>query len=62
MNTYVSIPYWSFIDIFYIKYRGDEEQEILKQYIKVAPRDNFKDIFDKIDAFVYFENRKKETE
>lgn len=48
-------------DIFYGKYHKDAEQEILKKYIEEAPRDNFKDIFDKIDSFIYFENRKKET-
>lgn len=46
-------------DIFYSKYRGDAQTEILKKYIDVAPRDNFKDIMDSIDSFVYFENRKK---
>ncbi|MDO5522322.1 MAG: AAA family ATPase [bacterium] len=49
-------------DIFYSKYRNDAEQEILKKYIDAAPRDNFKDIFDKIDSFIYFENRKKSKE
>ncbi|MDO5292594.1 MAG: AAA family ATPase [bacterium] len=48
-------------DIFYSKYRNDAEQEILKKYIDAAPRDNFKDIFDKIDSFIYFENRKKNS-
>ncbi len=48
-------------DIFYGKYRNDAEQEILKRYIEEAPRDTFKDIFDKIDSFIYFENRKKDT-
>ncbi|MCR5624789.1 MAG: ATP-binding protein [Lachnospiraceae bacterium] len=48
-------------DIFYGKYRHKNEQEILKKYIDVAPRDTFKDIFDAIDKFVYFENRKKEN-
>lgn len=47
-------------DIFYGKYRGDEETEILKRYIEVAPRDTFKDILNAIDRFVYFDNRKKE--
>ena len=46
-------------DIFYSKYRGDAQTEILKKYIDIAPRDTFKDIFDAIDSFVYFENRKK---
>ncbi len=48
-------------DIFYGRYHGEEEQEILKKYINVAPKDTFKDIFDAIDSFVYFENRKKES-
>ncbi len=48
-------------DIFYGKYRNDAEQEILKKYIEEAPRDTFKDIFDKIDSFIYFENRKKDV-
>lgn len=46
-------------DIFYGSYRGEEETEILKRYIDVAPRECFKDILDAIDRFVYFENRKK---
>lgn len=46
-------------DIFYGKYHGSAEQEILKKYIDVAPRETFQDIFDAIDSFVYFENRKK---
>ncbi len=46
-------------DIFYGRYHGTDEQEILKKYIDVAPRETFQDIFDAIDSFVYFENRKK---
>ncbi|WP_455716346.1 ATP-dependent nuclease [Anaerosporobacter sp.] len=46
-------------DIFYGRYRGDAQNEILKKYIDHAPRDTFKDIMDSIDSFVYFENRKK---
>lgn len=46
-------------DIFYGKYHGTEEQNILKKYIDAAPRETFQDIFDAIDSFVYFENRKK---
>lgn len=45
-------------DIFYGKYRHNED-EILGKYIEEAPRDNFKDILDTIDSFVYFENRKR---
>lgn len=45
-------------DIFYGKYRKQEEQ-LLKKYIDVAPREDFKDILSAIDSFFYFENRKK---
>ena len=47
-------------DIFYGRYHNDSQVEILQKYIDVAPRENFKDILDAIDAFVYFENRKKD--
>lgn len=46
-------------DIFYGRYHGTAEQEILRKYIEAAPRETFQDIFDAIDSFVYFENRKK---
>lgn len=46
-------------DIFYGRYHGSAEQEILQRYVEVAPRETFQDIFDAIDSFVYFENRKK---
>ncbi len=46
-------------DIFYGRYRGDEETNILKKYIDVAPREEFANILDAIDKFVYFESRKK---
>ena len=46
-------------DIFYGRYHGTAEQEILRKYIDAAPRETFQDIFDAIDSFVYFENRKK---
>ena len=47
-------------DIFYGRYRGEKENEILKKYIEVADRDTFKDILDAIDAFVYFDSRRIE--
>ena len=31
----------------------------LKKYLQLAPRDDFKDILDAIDSFVYFHNRRK---
>ena len=46
-------------DIFYGHYHGQAEQEILQKYIDVAPRETFQDIFDAIDSFVDFENRRK---
>ena len=32
---------------------------VLKKYIDVAPRENFANILDAIDRFVFFENRRK---
>lgn len=45
-------------DIFYGRYK-DQEEEILTRYIDLAPREEFQDILDAIDRFIYFENRKK---
>ena len=45
-------------DIFYGRYR-DRENELLKQYLEIAPREDFKDILDTIDSIVYFNSRKK---
>ena len=44
-------------DIYYGRYKKNEE-EILRKYIELAPRDEFKDILDTIEQFIYFENRK----
>lgn len=44
-------------DIFYSPYKK-EEQQILQQYIEIAPRDDFQDILDTIDTFPYFDSRK----
>lgn len=46
-------------DIFYGRYKKDEK-ELLKRYIELAPREDFKDILEAIDQFVYFDSRKKE--
>ena len=46
-------------DIFYGRYHNDDQIAILRKYIEVAPRENFQDILDAIDRFIYFENRKK---
>lgn len=45
-------------DIFYGRYK-DQEREILKKYIDLAPREEFQDILDAVDRFVYFDSRKK---
>lgn len=46
-------------DIFYGSYRK-QETDVLKRYMELAPREDFKDILDAIDRFVYFESRKNE--
>ena len=45
-------------DIFYGPFK-EHETEILMQYLEVAPREEFADILDAIDRFVYFDSRKK---
>ena len=46
-------------DIFYGRYKGERETEILKKYVELAERDIFKDILDAIDSFIYFDSRKR---
>ncbi len=45
-------------DIFYGRYK-ENEREVLEAYIDAAPREDFEDILDSIDSFLYFESRKK---
>ena len=45
-------------DLFYGPYKK-EEKALLKAYIDLAPREDFQDILDAIDQFVYFDSRKK---
>ena len=45
-------------DIFYGPYKK-QETELLKAYIQLAPREDFRDILDAIDRFVYFDSRRK---
>ena len=45
-------------DIFYGPYK-DRETELLSNYLKLAPKSDFQDIFDKINNFPYFDNRRK---
>ncbi len=48
-------------DIFYGRYKGERERDILNRYIEEADRATFKDILDAIDSFVYFENKKTDS-
>ena len=47
-------------DIFYGRFK-ERESELLQQYIKLAPKEDFADILESINRFIYFENRKKST-
>lgn len=44
-------------DIFYGRYKK-QETELLKRYIKLAPREDFADILDAIDSFAFFDSKK----
>ncbi len=44
-------------DIFYGRYKK-QETELLKRYIKLAPREDFGDILDAIDSFAFFDSKK----
>ncbi|MGN0372337.1 MAG: ATP-dependent nuclease [Enterocloster sp.] len=48
-------------DIFYGPFK-EQEQQLLKAYIDLAPRDDFQDILDAVDRFVYFDSRKKQPD
>ena len=45
-------------DIFYGRFR-EQETELLRKYLEIAPREDFADILDAIDKFVYFDSRRK---
>ncbi len=45
-------------DIFYGRFRA-QENELLQKYVELAPREDFKDILDSINQFIFFESRKK---
>ena len=45
-------------DIFYGRYK-ENETELLKAYLELAPKEDFKDILEVVDKFVYFDSRKK---
>jgi len=45
-------------DIFYGRFK-ERETELLRKYVELAPREDFKDILDAIDSFVYFDSHRK---
>lgn len=47
-------------DIFYGRFR-EQETELLRKYLELAPRGEFEDILDAIDSFVYFDSRRKKS-
>ncbi len=47
-------------DIFYGRFK-EQETELLEQYINLAPREDFQDIFEALERFPYFESRSREA-
>ena len=45
-------------DIFYGRYKKEETQ-VLTKYIELAPREEFADILDAIERFIYLESKKR---
>lgn len=45
-------------DIFYGPFK-EQETEILTKYLEIAPREDFADILDGVERFIYFDSRKK---
>ena len=48
-------------DLFYGRFQ-EEETQLLERYIDLAPREDFRDILDAIDRFIYFESRKRRSD
>ena len=48
-------------DIFYGPYK-EREKELLREYIRLAPREDFEDILSAVDRFSYFDSRRMEEE
>lgn len=46
-------------DLFYGRFKKQED-ELLRRYIELADREDFKDILDAIDQFIWFSSRRKE--
>lgn len=48
--------------MIYLRAVQKEETALLKEYIDLAPREDFADILDAIDRFVYFDSRRRAGE
>lgn len=46
-------------DIFYGRFRGEAENDLLRRYIEIAGREEFDDILDAMESFAFFNSRKK---
>ena len=46
-------------DIFYGRFKKNEK-ELLRQYLDIAPREDFQDILEAIDRFAFFDSRRRE--
>lgn len=57
-NIRIYVRGHNLFDIFYGRYKGKKEKEILEKYIEAAPRETFDDILNSIDKFVFFESKK----
>ena len=44
-------------DIYYGRYK-EEETDLLRRYIDLAPREDFQDILNAFEQFPYFESRR----
>lgn len=44
-------------DIFYGPYKN-QEKELLRKYIEIAPKEDFRDILDAINGFLYFKSKR----
>lgn len=45
-------------DLYYGRFKK-RENELLRKYVELAPREEFQDILDSIDRFLYFESKRK---
>ena len=48
-------------DIFYGRFR-EQETELLRKYLEIAPREDFADILDAIDSFEFFDSRRRDAD